>query len=268
MTRINILALGLVATIGTSVAFSSSPLGLHDLLQESFQSAPSESPFPVRNATRSFWMEGAPGVNPFAHEGSSGHLTTDADVCIIGSGITGVSVAYHLSELMDTDPLSVVIFEARDFCAPSVFLPYHCECSLFSFSGSGATGAVPPPTLALIAIDARALGRNGGHLSAHNFMGFVKDTATWGIFDAIKSVLIEEHVVDAITSLVKNAGLENEVDLVEGVRTNLFFTAEEKAKARGEYEAARAAGVDVSAVEWLSRRKVEAVRPITAILSS
>ena len=112
------------------------------------------------------------------------------------------------------------------------------------------------------------LGRNGGHLSAHNFMGFVKDTATWGIFDAIKSVRIEEHVVNAITSLVKNAGLESEVDLVEGVRTNLFFTAEEKAKAQGEYEAAKAAGVDVSAVEWLSERKVEAVRQTTAIMSS
>ena len=99
-------------------------------------------------------------------------------------------------------------------------------------------------------------------------MGFVKDTATWGIFDAIKSVRIEEHVVDAITSLVKNAGLESEVDLVEGVRTNLFFTAEEKAKAQGECEAAKAAGVDVSAVEWLSERKVEAVRQITASLSS
>jgi hypothetical protein len=96
----------------------------------------------------------------------------------------------------------------------------------------------------------------------------VNDTVTWGIFDAIKSVRIEEHVVDAITSLVKNAGLENEVDLVEGVRTNLFFTAEEEAAARGEYDAAKAAGVDVSAVEWLSQRKVEEVRQMAAILSS
>jgi glycine/D-amino acid oxidase-like deaminating enzyme len=96
----------------------------------------------------------------------------------------------------------------------------------------------------------------------------VNDTVTWGIFDAIKSVRIEEHVVDAITSLVKNAGLENEVDLVEGVRTNLFFTAEEEAAARGEYDAAKAAGVDVSAVEWLYQRKVEEVRQMAAILSS
>jgi hypothetical protein len=88
----------------------------------------------------------------------------------------------------------------------------------------------------------------------------VNDTAKWGIFDAIKSVRIEEHVVDAITSLVKSAGLENEVDLVEGVRTNLFFTDEEEAEARDEYEIAKAAGIDVSAVKWLSQSKVEEVR--------
>ena len=99
-------------------------------------------------------------------------------------------------------------------------------------------------------------------------MGFVNNTATWGIFDAIKAVRIEEHVVDAITSLVKNAGLEDEVDLVEGVRTNLFFTSEEKVEAREEYEAAKAAGIDVSAVEWLSQRKVEEVRRIADIVSS
>ena len=125
MTRINILTLGLVVAMGSSVAISSGSLGLHDLLQESFQAAPSESPFPVHNATRSYWMAGVPGVNPLAREGSSGPLTTDADVCIIGSGITGVSVAYHLSQLMGKDPLSVVILEARDFCALFLFfLPY------------------------------------------------------------------------------------------------------------------------------------------------
>lgn len=141
MIRVNILALGLAAAIGNSVAFS--PLGIHDLLQESFQAVPSSpsdpTPFPVHHATRSFWMAGAPGVNPLAREGSSGPLTTEADVCIIGSGITGVSVAYHLSELLkkdnkiQSDPLSVVIFEARDFCE-LLFRPLDATyCIWFSF---------------------------------------------------------------------------------------------------------------------------------------
>ena len=104
------------------------------------------------------------------------------------------------------------------------------------------------------------LGRNGGHLTAHNFMGFQQDINAWGISEAVKAVHIEEHVTDTIASLVKSAGIENEVDLVESVRTVLFFTQEEEVKAYDEYEAAKAAGVNVSAVEWLSESEVEKVR--------
>lgn len=206
---------------------------VHDPLRDQFQaifSPPLESAsesLPVFNATRSFWMDGAPGVNPLARAGSTGALTADADICIIGSGITGVSVAYHLSKLFGNnatsqDTLSVVILEARDFC-------------------SGATG------------------RNGGHLTAHNFMGFGRDTTAWGIFDAIRAVHIEDHVVDVITSFVKDGGVEDEVDLVEGSRTILFFTKEEEAEARDEYEAAKAVGINVSVAEWLSEGEVEKI---------
>lgn len=97
-------------------------------------------------------------------------------------------------------------------------------------------------------------------------MGFATDAAAWGIFDAIRAVHIEEHVVDAITSLVKNAGLENEVDLVEGLRAILFFTKEEEAKARDEYEVARVAGINVSVAEWLSEDEVDKVRATTFVI--
>ena len=76
---------------------------------------------PSTNPTPSLWL--CPGANPLAHEGSEGPLTVDADICIIGSGLTGVSVAYHLSEAIENHalpisdpPLRVVILEARDFC--------------------------------------------------------------------------------------------------------------------------------------------------------
>jgi hypothetical protein len=91
-------------------------------------------------------------------------------------------------------------------------------------------------------------------------MGFGKDTTAWGIFDAIRAVHFEDHVVDAITSLVKDAGVEDEVDLVEGSRANLFFTKEEEAEARDEYEAAKAVGINVSVAEWLSEGEVEKVQ--------
>jgi len=90
-------------------------------------------------------------------------------------------------------------------------------------------------------------------------LGFRRDIAAWGIFDAIRAVHIEEHVVDAIVSLVKDAGLEDEVDLVQSGRTVLFLTEEEEAEAREEYEIAQAAGIDVSVAEWLAQDKVEKV---------
>ena len=80
------------------------------------------APLPVPNPSKSFWIDSAPGLNPLAKEGSTGPLTNDADICIIGSGITGVSAAYHLSNILGESthslhtPLKIVILDARDFC--------------------------------------------------------------------------------------------------------------------------------------------------------
>ena len=80
------------------------------------------SPIPNENPTKSFWLDSAPDSNPLAKEGSTGPLPNDADICVIGSGITGVSAAYHISRLLTDkerslqNPLKVVILEARDFC--------------------------------------------------------------------------------------------------------------------------------------------------------
>ena len=49
---------------------------------------------PSSNSTRSFWVNSSLDANSFAREGTSGLLTTDTDVCTIGSGMTGVGVAY------------------------------------------------------------------------------------------------------------------------------------------------------------------------------
>jgi hypothetical protein len=86
--------------------------------------APQPAELPCVNPTRSFWTDSSPDASPLASRGSEGPLTTDADICIIGSGITGVGVAYHLAQaaqaigypLTNDGPLKVVILEARDFC--------------------------------------------------------------------------------------------------------------------------------------------------------
>jgi NADH dehydrogenase FAD-containing subunit len=76
---------------------------------------------PVPNPTRSFWTD-TPVANSLATEGD---LCTDIDICIIGSGITGVSAAYHLARLFSLEsdgasgnrnPTRAVILEAREFC--------------------------------------------------------------------------------------------------------------------------------------------------------
>ncbi len=102
-------------------------------LDNRFNKAPG---LPRPNPTRSFWLEDPP--YPELVDVQSKVLPAQADVVVIGSGITGVAVAHSLlgdkselsspSELPSPPPL-VVVLEARQLC-------------------SGATG------------------RNGGHIKA------------------------------------------------------------------------------------------------------
>ena len=93
------------------------PLNIYDTAQAAFRSLKVDGPasLPVPNSTRSFWLHPSKDVNPLAKEGSSGSLANDADLCIIGSGITGISAAYHISKTAKM-PMKIVILEARDFC--------------------------------------------------------------------------------------------------------------------------------------------------------
>ena len=84
-----------------------------------------QATLPVPNPTRSYWLNyPSPSVNELANEGSEDLLTSKVDVCIIGSGITGVGAAYYFAEAikkMEGDPFvneefRVVVVEARDFC--------------------------------------------------------------------------------------------------------------------------------------------------------
>lgn len=83
---------------------------------------PGPASLPVPNPTKSYWLDSEEGVNPLRSHGSDGPLIQDADICIIGSGITGVSAAWHLAKTLERSsagrekPLDVVILEARDFC--------------------------------------------------------------------------------------------------------------------------------------------------------
>ncbi|THU94716.1 FAD dependent oxidoreductase [Dendrothele bispora CBS 962.96] len=180
---------------------------------------------PVSNPTKSFWLDSAPDVNPLANEGSKGPLTQDADICIIGSGITGVSAAYHMSKIIAERPtettFKVVILEARDFC-------------------SGATG------------------RNGGHLCPAVFLDFKYFESKYGTEEAIKSLAIENYTVDSILRYIAEENFTDEVDLVAGGHITLFVTEEEYAEAQADFEAAKKAGLPLNDVEWISKEDMHA----------
>ncbi|KAJ3560769.1 hypothetical protein NP233_g10617 [Leucocoprinus birnbaumii] len=167
-------------------------------------SAQTRSPWstlPVSNSTKSFWIDTS-SANPLAREGSTGPLgfgSDDIDVCIIGSGITGVSTAF------------------------------------FWHKGSGATG------------------RNGGHLIANYFNGFVQREQLYGKEDADKSYAVESYVVKSIVDIIQPGGWEDKVDLVHGGHVKVY-NDEEYETARGDFEAAKASGLKVDGTEFLDRQ--------------
>lgn len=70
--------------------------------------------FPVPNPTTSFWQEDA----PFPELSNiQGDIPAEADVVIVGSGITGAAAAKTLLELGGANGPRVVVLEARQLCS-------------------------------------------------------------------------------------------------------------------------------------------------------
>ncbi|OBZ73683.1 hypothetical protein A0H81_06486, partial [Grifola frondosa] len=215
---------------------------------------------PVPNPTRSFWID-SPNANPYAKEGSEGPLTADADICIIGSGITGVSAAYHLSNALHKNdaakPSKIVILEARDFCQHELSLN----------SSVQAQRQLVSIISACFTIHLRILGRNGGHLTPTVFKDFQAQAAAHGTDEALRALAVEHHTADEILRILHELGQERSVDLVAGGHVDLMFTEAEVIRMKGDYEAAKAAGVNVSDAQWLKKDETEAAsyRPMSFI---
>ncbi|KAJ7099230.1 FAD dependent oxidoreductase-domain-containing protein [Mycena belliarum] len=187
---------------------------------------PASLPHP--HPTHSFWTH-SPGANPLAGEGSSGALTDDADVCIIGAGITGVSSAYHLANAVreGTFPISAgetklraVVLEARDFC-------------------SGATG------------------RNGGHLTPYEFAGFRNAEAQFGREDALRLYAIEDYTATEMVRVARAGGWADAIDLIEGGHTDVFLSNATHMEALADLYAAMEAGKHVN-ITWMSPDEMNA----------
>ncbi|KAK0463925.1 FAD dependent oxidoreductase-domain-containing protein [Desarmillaria tabescens] len=181
---------------------------------------------PATNPTRSFWID-TPDANPLGSEGSTGALTQDADVCIIGSGITGISAAYHL---LNNSSLNVVVLEARDFC------------SFLRFPSSGA------------------------YCDCYRLWSYSASASGYGKEEAVKSLQLENHTAEAIVKIIHQEGLADAVDLVRGGHTTLFLTEKEREEAWRDYTEARAAGLELNDVKWTSMEDMQTPYNSTGII--
>ncbi|KZP00147.1 FAD dependent oxidoreductase [Calocera viscosa TUFC12733] len=220
----------------TSQALSPSaqelPLNLHTLAktEEVFAklpvppAGPGTSSLPHPNPTHSFWTHSTPDANPLAKEGSNAPLPPVVDVAIIGSGISGIGVAYHLAELLKKGqirkPITIAVFEARDFCA-------------------GATG------------------RNGGHLTPNVYGSFTHLSQVFGKDECLKSLHLERQCVEDIVGIIKKNKWEADVDLVDGGNLRLHFTDDEELEEEMDFKAAQEAGIDLTGVEWLDAEETK-----------
>ncbi|KAF7308157.1 DAO domain-containing protein [Mycena chlorophos] len=210
-----------------SVPPDQSPFSISTNQHHRHHHQPAALPHP--NPTHSFWTH-TPGANPLASEGSTGPLTDAADVCIVGSGITGVSASYHLAKAVKVGTLPVpagksrlraVVLEARDFC-------------------SGATG------------------RNGGNLTPYEFQHFSALQQRFGREDALRHYAIEHYSATEIVRIAREAGWADDVDVVEGGHMDLITAEEELAGLQQDAAAAEAAGKRVN-VTWFTREAMNAV---------
>ncbi len=82
-----------------------------------------------------------------------------------------------------------------------------------------------------------------------------------GSNEALKQYALEHHSVREMLNIIKANNLEEEVDLVSGGHWDLFFTEEELAEAKSDFDLARDAGSDLDYVQWFSQDEMAKVFP-------
>ncbi|KAG7440531.1 DAO-domain-containing protein [Guyanagaster necrorhizus] len=162
--------------------------------------------------TSSFWFNSHDNPNPLCNMGSNDPLTPGADVCVIGSGLTGVSAAYHLSQSEIAPYLKVVVLEDREFC-------------------SGATG------------------RNGGFLSAASCTSIVKLQEDYGTNEALRGLLLEHHSYNFTIGMQERHDLLKEASILFG---DSIQAEDEYFSNKADYNGAKAGGMDVTGINCRS----------------
>jgi len=129
---------------------------------------------PVHNPTTSFW-ESSP--HPLASHQSPWPMT-DVDVLIIGSGLTGTSLASTL--LNSSSNLRVVIVDARKLC-------------------SGATG------------------RNGGHVKTMAYATWEHHKQAFGVQEALRIAAFEHSHLKTMIDAIRHKNIKCDLLMTKGV---------------------------------------------------
>ena len=149
---------------------------------------------PLPNPTISYWQDPPSSIATLC---SSPSLPTVVDTVIVGSGITGASVALHLLRDDDDDTLhpsrstpssSVLMLEARTAC-------------------SGATG------------------RNGGHTKCASYRSFLDNVNTVGEAEATQIARFEYSCMKAMHAYAKEYDIA--CDSWEGDSVDIIYDAQE-----------------------------------------
>lgn len=131
--------------------------------------------FPVSNPTSSFWQKDP--IFPELVNMRSENLPDTADIVIIGSGISGASVAYSIlngvqNQRQCKQTPKIVMIEARETC-------------------SGATG------------------RNGGHIKCAAYMEYSSLKSRYGIESAKKVLQFQRRHMPILLDLIQQMGLDS-----------------------------------------------------------
>lgn len=130
---------------------------------------------PIANPTKSYWQT-PPSI--LADHRSTESLPSTAKYVIVGSGVTGASIAY---KLLQVEPdVSIVMLEARQAC-------------------SGATG------------------RNGGHCRAGRYLSFRDSVKNFGQEDALRLEALEEANVRNVAAFIKDHDIDCDLRAVDSV---------------------------------------------------
>ncbi|KAL8676867.1 MAG: hypothetical protein Q9186_006654 [Xanthomendoza sp. 1 TL-2023] len=121
---------------------------------------------PRSNPTTSYWQD---PPHPLSTHRTTSDLPESVSTVIIGSGITGASIAYNV--LNSPSPPSVLMLEAREVC-------------------SGATG------------------RNGGHTKAASYRAFLDNCRDQGEVEAAKIARFEYNGIKAVHAFAKQHNID------------------------------------------------------------